>query len=100
MCCVFRRKWKILKFYIIPSQESIMSKQEIVLSDNLGDDLSRLLANRSLDDIFILCDEKTYSLCLPYLLDSYDRLRSCPVCVIGVEMLTNMLIHCLMYGCF
>jgi hypothetical protein len=36
-----------------------MSKQEIVLSDNLGDDLSRLLANRSLDDIFILCDEKT-----------------------------------------
>lgn len=60
-----------------------MSKQEIVLSDNLGDDLSRLLANRSLEDIFILCDEKTYSLCLPYLLDSYDRLRSCPVCVIG-----------------
>ena len=63
---------------------TVMSKQEIIICNNLKDDLERVISSHKFDKLFILTDNHTYRYCLPVIKD-IPAVENATHITIGVE---------------
>lgn len=61
-----------------------MSKQKVIICQNLNEDLDTAIQNCAHDKLFILVDEHTHELCLP-LISGFDCLKNAHIITIGPE---------------
>lgn len=61
-----------------------MSKQKVIICQNLNEDLQKAICECPHDKLFILVDEHTYELCLP-LISAFDCLQGAEIITIGAS---------------
>lgn len=67
-----------------------MSKQEIIICNNLKDDLEKAISSHKYDKLFILTDSHTYHHCLP-VVNNINAVKSATHITIGVEDINKTL---------
>lgn len=67
-----------------------MSKQEIIICNNLRNDLEKAISSHKYDKLFILTDNHTYCQCLP-VIENINQIKDATHITIGVEDINKTL---------
>lgn len=78
-----RQLYAILPKFVA-QRRRIMSKQKVIICQNLNEDLDTAIQNCAHDKLFILVDKHTRELCLP-LISGFDCLKNAHIITIAPE---------------